>query len=205
MKRITIALSILILIQFACKKDKDPVEPEQQPGQTVTISGKAYPTVEIGTLIWTSSNYDGPGGIPYDASNSKPEYGRYYTAPEISQVQLPQGWRIPTVNDYVKLMESQGIVLENYHATNQPNIKKLVSATRWKNTQGTNASGFNAFPAGYSFNNSSPMDGDISEFWTSEAITVSIQEGANLNHRVAFYGNQNNPSYRHNLRFVRDK
>ena len=195
------SLIILVAASSSCRKDKKTLpQPEQ-----VTIAGRAYPVVKIGAQTWTAMNYGGPGGINYDQQNSKPEYGKYYTLQEIRQVQVPAGWRVPTVGDYLALLQSQGITVENYAATNQPAVKKLASKTRWRNIAGNNESGFNAFPAGYSFRESVPMDGDISEFWTSEGITMSIQEGSNgVHHRIAFYSNSSDPGYRFNLRFVKD-
>lgn len=107
--------------------------------------------------------------------------------------------------DFIKLAESQGVVFNGFEALNPEPLKKLVSKSRWKNISGTNESGFNAYPAGYSLNNSAPQDGDICEFWTTDGTTVSIQEGANSTHRFTFYNDSANPVYKFNLRFVRNR
>jgi uncharacterized protein (TIGR02145 family) len=204
MLRLAIILSLFLLTFSSCKKDRENPKPQPDPN-AVEISGKSYPTVKIGSQTWTSINYEGSGGVKYNAENTRPEYGKYYTFREIKEIKMPAGWRIPTVEDYIKLFELQGVTFENYHAINQPAVKKLVSKTNWKNISGSNTSGFNAYPAGYSYNNSAPIDGDLSEFWTNDGITLSIQEGANLlNHRVSFYSNSNDPAFRFNLRFLKD-
>jgi len=194
-----LTLSIFILIT-ACKEDDETVS----PADVITIEGIEYSTVTIGTQTWTASNHAGAGGIRYDEVNSKPEYGKYYTYDEVKAFTLPEGWRIPAMEDYKTLAAAQGIVVPS-HGTHTEGIKTITSTTNWKNTPGTNTTGFNALPAGYSFNNSSPMDGDIAEFWTAEGNTMSIQEGANPNSlRILFYGGSSDAIYRFNVRFVKD-
>ena len=197
---------VLLFTASSCKKDEQS-EPQPIPqAGTVQINGKTYSTVSIGKQVWTTANYDGPGGIAYRSSGEKPEYGRYYTFEEVNAIQLPAGWRIPTMQDYMTLAESQGVVFSDHRATGQEVSKKLVSKTNWRTIPGTNASGFNAYPAGYSFRNNAPLDGDISEFWTIDGNTFSIQESANGKaHNVMFYKNSDSPEYRFNLRLVRTK
>jgi uncharacterized protein (TIGR02145 family) len=198
------SLSIIAILFFiaACNDDN---QPEVTPIENITISGKEYPTVKIGTQTWTSVNYDGPGGVSYDATNSKPQYGKYYSKLELAAITLPEGWRIPTQEDYTKLAEHHGISLPS-HGTHTTAVKTLTSTTYWNHVPGTNTSGFNAYPAGYAFGDMFPDDGDIAEFWTSEGITLSIQEGgadlASL--RMVFYDSSNSPDFKFNVRFVKD-
>lgn len=199
--------SLLLTVAFSCKKDPEN-QPSPQPDPkptTVLISGKEYPTAAIGNQVWTTANYEGPGGIPYKKGSEKPEYGRYYTFEEVRTIPVPAGWRLPTQQDYTILAESQGVVFTNNRATRQETIKKLASTTNWRAIPGSNTSGFNAHPAGYSFQNEEPMDGDISEFWTAEGITFSIQESASGKaHNIVFYGNDE-AGYRFNVRFVKNQ
>lgn len=197
-------LALLVFVSSSCKKDPEP-QPISQAG-SVAIAGKEYSTMSIGNQVWTTVNHDGPGGIAYKTGTEKPEYGRYYTFEEAKAIALPAGWRLPTMQDYITLAESQGVVFTNFRATSQEAIKKLTSTTNWLHVAGSNASGFNAHPAGYSFENSQPMDGDICEFWTADGKTISIQEGAQGNtHNISFYADSNNHAYRFNLRFVKDR
>ena len=192
---------ILTTILFGCKKEETALEPKDK----VLISGMEYPTVQIGNQIWTSVNYGGDGGISYSQANSKPEYGRYYSFTEMQQVSLPQGWRIPTEADFKELTRSVGVIFNNSKVENPELIKKLVSKANWKNVPGDNSSGFNAYPGGYSVNNSSPMDGDLAEFWMQDGKTFCIMESGNFTaHRIVFFANSNQPLDRFNLRFVKD-
>jgi uncharacterized protein (TIGR02145 family) len=197
------SLTLIALFLFsACDNDDDK---DPSPDNGVTIGGKNYATVVIGSQTWTSENYDGPGGVSYDANNSKPEYGKYYSKAELESITLPQGWRIPTQEDYTKLAESQGITLPS-HGTETEKVKSIISTSGWNHVAGTNSSLFNAHPAGYIFGASAPIGGDIAEFWAAGGVTLSIQEaGLNLDRlRVVFLQSDNSPLYKFNVRFVKD-
>lgn len=197
-------LTIVFLnLFFSCKKDETKeVSPQSQ---FVEIDGEQYPIVIIANQTWTATNYKGQGGIPYDTSNSRPEYGHYYTFEELQDIAVPAGWKIPSKEDFIELAKSQGVVFTGQNAVKQDAIKKLVSQTHWLNINGNNESRFNAYPGGYAIEvNSSPKDGDISEFWTSDTATVSIQEGADLkNHNIKIYQYLENAPSRFNIRFIK--
>ena len=97
------------------------------------------------------------------------------------------------------MAQSQGVLIENYRATKQDAIKKITSKNNWLNINGNNQSGFNAYPAGYVFRTSSPIEGDISEFWTIEKYTFSIQESADRkNHNILVYDNSTVDDFKFN-------
>ena len=179
-------------------------ESTDSPLQQVAIEGKQYPFVKIGNQLWTASNYGGPGGVSYDPSNTRPEYGKYYLKTELDAIVVPAGWRIPTMEDYSQLAQSHGIPVPSKLSDGEA-IKALISTANWNNAKGTNTSGFNAYPANYIFNDSNPVEGDIAEFWTADGETFSIQEaGTNLSSlRITLY-QSNHPAYRFNVRFVKD-
>jgi uncharacterized protein (TIGR02145 family) len=144
-------LSCLLLVA-ACKKDgkKEPVTSE------ITISGTVYPTIKIGQQEWTAVNYDGPGGVAGHFYAPNPNYKKFYTQADLAGLKLPAGWRIPTVADFNKLMsnfttqkDTDGNFVVDYDKT-----LALKSTSEWEisypsDKQGTNTSGFNAYPAGY--------------------------------------------------------
>jgi uncharacterized protein (TIGR02145 family) len=198
---VLIVVPVLIFLSSSCGHDND----EPTPDAVVNIEGKEYPIVVVGTQTWTAVNYDGQGGVPYDGNSPKPEYGRYYSKAELASITLPEGWRIPNQEDYKTLAQFYGITLPS-NGTQTEEIKSLISKTNWNHVAGTNASGFNAYPAGYVFGASPPMDGDIAEFWTADGITVSIQEaGADLTSlRLILYQSDNGPDYKFNVRFVKN-
>ncbi len=199
-KRLLIfALPLLGLFVFSCEEENP------QPQMGVRIQGKDYPVVIIGEQTWLAVNFNGNGGIAYDEANTRPEYGRYYTKAEVESIELTDGWRLPTVGDYEKLAENLGFNLPSY-GTHTEQIKTITSSTRWHNANGSNTSGFNAYPAGYGFGELDPREGDMAEFWTTDGITFSIQEsGLELKSlRAVFYSSDNSPDFRFNVRFVKD-
>ena len=200
--RSSIVVSVLLLSIVTLTSCDD--ESTDSPVQHVTIEGKRYPFVKIGNQLWTASNYEGPGGVSYDALNTRPEYGKYYLKTELDAIVLPAGWRIPTLEDYTQLAQSYGIPVPSKLSDGEA-IKALISTANWNNAKGTNTSGFNAYPANYIFNDSNPIEGDIAEFWTVDGETFSIQEaGTNLSSlRISLY-QSNHPGYRFNVRFLRD-
>ena len=200
--RSSIVVSVLLLSIVTLTSCDD--ESTDSPVQHVTIEGKQYPFVKIGNQLWTASNYEGPGGVSYDALNTRPEYGKYYLKTELDAIVLPAGWRIPTLEDYTQLAQSYGIPVPSKLSDGEA-IKALISTANWNNAKGTNTSGFNAYPANYIFNDSNPIEGDIAEFWTVNGETFSIQEaGTNLSSlRISLY-QSNHPGYRFNVRFLRD-
>lgn len=202
---ISFLFAVTLSALICCKKNQQP-EPSPQTEDRVLIGGDYYQITTIDNQIWTTLNYAGPGGREYDGNNNKPEYGRYYTFEEAQKITLPNGWRLPNIQDYITLARQQGVVITNYRATAQQAIRKLISTTNWRSVSGINSSGFNAYPGGYIYADEQPLDGDIAEFWAGDGSTVSIQEnvdGKTLNLR--FYKNSDSASYRFNVRFVREK
>lgn len=195
-------LTIVFLgLLFSCKKDdKKEVIPQ---AQFVEIAGEQYPIVTIGGKTWTATNYKGPGGKPYDDLNSRPEYGKYYSFDELQDITLPAGWKIASSKDYIDLAKSQGVVFNGLEALKQDALKKLVSQSRWSDINGNNMTGFNAYPGGFILNNST-SEGDNSEFWASDTMTVSIYESADMkNHTMKIYKYLENDASKFNIRFIK--
>src|SRR4051794_40984560 len=84
---------------ISCNKDDD-VKPVPVVDK-VTIGGDQYTTVAISSQTWTTANYKGAGGLPYDNVGSKPHYGKFYTYEEAKAIIVPLGWRLPTLADYI--------------------------------------------------------------------------------------------------------
>lgn len=195
-------LLLTALVSFIACEDDDNLS---TPPTSVTIEGKKYETVIFGEQTWTVANFAGSGGLSYDANNSKPEYGKYYTKVEAEAIVLPEGWRLPTVEDFEKLAAFHGITIPSY-GTETEKIKTLTSVNHWKNVNGTNTSKFNIYPTGYKFGTGPALDGDVAEFWMTNGLSLSIQEsGLNMSSlRMVVYDSNNSPDFRFTLRFVKD-
>ncbi|MDP9078953.1 MAG: hypothetical protein M3O71_16115 [Bacteroidota bacterium] len=145
------AVIIVVLLISACKKNAD-----NKNSVNVTISGTVYPIVTIGKQQWTTVNYYGPGGKDLTLPHPNDNYKKYYTLDDVENLALPRGWRIPTKDDFNKLLSNysqQQDSLGNF--VGDVNVAvKLMSTSGWylpydSSTQGTNESGFNGYPAGY--------------------------------------------------------
>jgi uncharacterized protein (TIGR02145 family) len=187
-------------------------------GTYVKIGEQYYPTVTIADQKWMSVNYAGNGGIK---DNDKPEYGTFFKRTDINAVALPAGWRIPTKQDYVQLLKSQGIAFdETWETTDGEDLtsKKLLGqlmcATGWLKQDGyaNNKSGFNAVPANLRVTNGNPHgEGTNCALWTSDfdkdenpvAFTI-IQLPSDTYSSLRTYPTGYNPPHLP-LRFVRDK
>jgi uncharacterized protein (TIGR02145 family) len=156
----------------------NPTDPYGAPpatGTYVKINNQYYPTVTIGDLEWMSVNYAGNGGIKL---NSKPEYGTFIKYMDLKDVPVPAGWRIPTKQDYLKLLRSQGIAFDEvWETTNGSDVQskrllgQLMATTGWLKQDGyaNNKSGFNAVPGNLQVTNGNPHgEGSNCLLWTSD-------------------------------------
>ncbi|KAA6439858.1 hypothetical protein FEM33_10430 [Dyadobacter flavalbus] len=196
----------------------DPYSNPPSDGTYVKIINQYYPTVTIGNLEWTSVNYSGTGGIK---EASKPQYGTFYKFADIQKIPLPAGWRIPTRQDYINLIKSQGIAYdEQWNTTNGEDLQSkkllgnLMSVSGWLKEDGyaNNKSGFNAVPANLRVTNGSPNgEGTNCLLWTSDKdendlpivfklIQLPSDTYAALSGQSIGYNPPHIP-----LRFVRDK
>jgi len=128
--------------------------------------GQVYKTVTLedplkGTLVtWMAQNlnYQVSGAIPYDNDESyRKNLGLLYTFEQAKQA-CPAGWHIPSKAEFESLLKEY-------------NTEALKSTKGWSNNGGgTNASGFNAFPAGFAFDGKSEYIGELAQFWTTTNI-----------------------------------
>ena len=128
---------------------------------------KSYKTIDIGNQTWMAENLSflpvvspnnkasGSNSIyyvyGYEGSNVKTakltdnykNYGVLYNWPAASSA-CPQGWHIPTGNDWDKLVDYLG------HASVGGNKMKATGTIHWKesNKNVTNSTGFDALPGG---------------------------------------------------------
>ncbi len=120
-------------------------------GSSVKIGDLYYPTVSIGNQEWLATNYAGPGSLKEAA---KPQYGTFMHYTDLKSIPLPAGWRIPSRQDYEKLLRSQGLTVYDWGTdgddlTSRQLLGKLMAPNVWSKQDGyaNNQSGFNAFPA----------------------------------------------------------
>jgi len=143
-------------------------------GIYVKIENRYMPTVTIGSQEWTSANFDGDGGL---VITNKPQYGTFFRHSDVVKIALPQGWRLPTKADYVKLIRSQGIYFSDaYESTEGDNLTSkrllgnLMATSGWLKQDGyaNNSTGFNAYAANTRIVDGEPYgEGSNCVLWTS--------------------------------------
>jgi uncharacterized protein (TIGR02145 family) len=166
-------------------------------GRVKDIDGNVYYTVDIGGIIWTTSNlkttrYRNGNAISYYSNTTwynipayTGAYGRYnnttvntafgclynFFAIQDTRGLAPTGWHIPTNADWQ--------ALENTLGTTAALEMKAYGSTYWNDNAGSkNSSGFSAVGAGY--RNIAGTDAgylDEAHFWSS---TVSSTSGSDI-------------------------
>lgn len=174
MKTIVLLFSTALILIVGCSKKNAPTA---NPITSVTISGKSYPVVTIGTQLWTAQNYDGPGGVASQYGDESLA-GKYYSLSEMGAITPPSGWRVPTKNDYLNLFKTEGSVTADGSGDlilDASGSARLRSPLGW-NIGGDNGSGFNALAAGYSSGNVVYEHGIHAFFWTSTPSTSAVPQ-----------------------------
>jgi len=185
--------------------------------------GEVYSVVRIGNQCWLSDNmrYAAAGSFINPANPSK-YYGRLYdwatvmngsatssTNPSGVQGVCPSGWHLPSDSEWNELELSLGmpaIDTANNGWRGEHGTYKLKSVMGWNSAgNGTNSSGFNAFPAGDYLSGSFYQLGDYAYFWSSTEYS-----GTNAWLRYLSYGgtrvnrNNFNKTYGYSCRCVKD-
>lgn len=194
-----------IYITTGCRSASD------KPGSRETVSdteGNIYTTVQIGTQVWMAENlrstyfsdgnpielvedYDEWANLTLPAyswynndSLNSVDYGALYNCYAIETEKLcPEGWHIPSDEDWIKLESKLG------GASIAGAAMKEAGLAHWKtpNTQASNESGFNALPGGYRSYNGTFNLLRIDGFWWSSS-------------EKSWYGSTNTVIYR-NLKY----
>jgi len=125
--------------------------------------------VVIGTQVWTAENLNIATTDSWCYSNNEDgcaEYGRLYTwdAARTACPELGSGWRLPSHNDWEKLISAVGY----------PAGPKLKSKVGWSNDgNGTDTYGFSALPGGHRGTSGSfTMRGREGVWWSSMSSSL---------------------------------
>lgn len=133
---------------------------------TDSRDGEVYATVSIGNQCWMAENlrYNASGSW-LNPANPSTIYGRLYdwntlmngalsSSANPSGVQgiCPSGWHLPSDSEWNELEIALGMSAADTANTGQRGTHGTgMKSTTGFSGNGTNASGFNAFPAGYQF------------------------------------------------------
>jgi uncharacterized protein (TIGR02145 family) len=150
---------------------------------TDSRDNETYTTVQIGNQCWMAENlrYIAPGSW-LNSANPTVTYGRIYdwatvmngatsssSNPSGVQGICPGGWHLPSDAEWNELEMALGMSAADtanggYRGTHGTGMS---STTGWNFGNGTNTSGFNAFPAGYYYSGGFGNLGDYATFWSS--------------------------------------
>lgn len=193
MKRIALAFVMFTQLLFiGCGKDNTK-EPEST-------------TVTIGSQIWTKSNYTINGKELFTHNEAK------------AVIPPPDGFRLPTKNDWGKLFIFTGdkggfrtrtvVSSANITETSMEGdfeiIKSLMATVKWDTFTGTNTTGFNAKPISGSFG---------VQFYVSDPV-YGYAELASVGYYVGVFSKDPRPYFtgipdafpdKYAIRFVKDK
>ncbi|MBS1532902.1 MAG: hypothetical protein JSU01_21560 [Bacteroidetes bacterium] len=153
MKKILLLVVISIAVLASCTK-KSNIAPVSLRADTttVTIMGDKYPVVTIGSQSWTAINYNGPGGL-FNTGNVLQTTldGKLYSPAEAAQITLPAGWRVPTYDDYIKMLIARGATQgsDGSYTAGLSVAHSLMAENGWSEGGGNNYSKFNALPTGF--------------------------------------------------------
>jgi len=204
-KPITLLLIISVVIQIACIGTSSKNE--------MPTNNDNYLSIKIGKQVWTKENLNvstfkngdkiieinshdewekaGKDGIPAwcyfgtDMVDAKIVYKKLYNwhAVTDSRGLAPEGWHIPSENEWDDLVDFLG-------GNNEYTWAKLKNTEGWKLSNGTNESGFSAIPGGYrSTKNHFDYAGWGASFWSStekdkvSAVGYHIEGGKEVNEK----------------------
>lgn len=166
------------------------------------VEDNLYEVVRIGSALWMAENLatatfnddtpippaatdaawaalTGPGYCWYEDNEdiNKPLYGALYNWFAASNAELcPDGWHVASDDDFLALEMSLGMsqaVAEQEGWRGEDEGTQMKSTTLWNTGNGTNSSGFNAFPGGYRyyFDGTFQHEGNLAYFWTMDEET----------------------------------
>lgn len=168
-----------------------------------------YSIIKIGNQTWMAEN------LRYNIESSRLnpmnpsiEYGKLYNWNTVMKA-TPKGWHLPSDEEWNELEMALGMPAVDVTNTGwrrgTDHGTGMKSTTGWYNSgNGTNASGFNAFPAGF-YSGSFHYLGDNASFWSS-----TENSGSHAWYRFLHYGGatvnrlSTNKTYSFSCRCVKD-
>lgn len=167
---------VILCLAFitSCQEDEEPVAPVPETGTVIDIDGNEYKTIKIGNQWWMAENlkvktfsdgtllYEQPNEADwinanqayciYEANDDAPGLLYNYAAVNSANKLAPQGWHIPTDEEWKTLEIHLGMSLSDadklaWRGSNQGEKLKIKSPEGWsiyESVWNTNESGFTA-------------------------------------------------------------
>jgi len=238
-KTFCIIVIVSFIFTSSCDNNQSKItDSEIEYSGTVTdFEGNVYNTIQIGNQLWMAENlrttlyrngdvikdttgftswelFDEGAYVSYNNDDSLvSSYGRLYNWFAVNDQRglAPDGWHIPSDNDWKELEEYLGMSPEEIdmvgsRENNEVGLK-LKSTSGWfDNKNGTNESGFTALPSGFC-GNYGDFDGDGFDaiYWSSTLSDDGIPWRRGLGYiavGIAKYSNEKN--YGFSVRCIKD-
>jgi len=183
--------------------------------------GEKYLAGETGGLIWMKENLawqgSGKGFKGYDITSHV--FGRFYTWEE-AQTACPEGWRLPSDNDWKALVQPFTNEILKDKETWSGVSGRLIKYVKfngydmwefWPEVKADNAAGFFALSSGYANLATDAFSGlyDNATFWTSDEDPAQAENGLYryifCDKSELYIGAGDKKSFGANVRCVRDK
>ena len=137
-----------------------------------------YKTIRIGNQVWFAENLQLEvleGACYGNVADNCAVYGVYYLSSNLDQV-CPSGWSLPNRFDWDILVK------------NAEGVSNLKTTTGWNAGNGTDESGFSAFPAGRYIGSNYELFGDVA-FFLGQGIYTYIQKDELVSTSLSGAGN----------------
>ena len=128
---------------YAPEEDPAEVDSTLPVDSTLLVDsrdGQTYRTVRIGDQVWMAENLNYQGDFKsycYENDDENCEkYGRMYS-PDDAKTACPEGWRLPSAQDFVDLENNTG-----------KDMSALRATDGWESGNGSDLYGFSLYPAG---------------------------------------------------------
>ncbi len=184
-----IPIILVFTLVFGCKNDKAEMQDKD---------GNTYKTITIGNQVWMAENLNYATESGSWHYNDNPEngelYGRLYTWETACEV-CPDGWHLPTAEEWEQLIDFVENNIENNDSTHKNlQVAKALAATNGWNSTGdinsvaaelssNNKTGFTALPGGYRYYDGKYYNrGQVGIWWTSSKFPLSKEV-----YRSAYY------------------
>lgn len=141
--------------------------------------GQTYYIRDIGSQRWfiENLNYETTSSSWYDNNSANGDlYGRLYNWDD-ALTACPEGWHLPSDDEWKILEMHLGMSQSDADSQGIRNSGdvglKMKSTSGWDDLNGTNSSGFSAYPGGYSYYQDFGYLGTIGTFWTATETSSS--------------------------------
>lgn len=177
---------------------------------TDPADGKEYRYMSVDTLDWMQQNYAGDSrGIAYAEYDPLTElYGRYLSWDD-AVAMCPEGWRLPTVEEYEKFCGSfsgaAGSLMDKYAEFNGTRMWEY-----WPKVNPDNSRHFYALPTGFAMKRDSGYDYmgnyDYAMWWTADEAGEGQADAVYINEKEpdVMVGAFSKDGVLANVRYVRD-